>query len=262
MEIEEQIARLEVKAVKEEEAWRSEKERFERIRAVCDTNAEAICKMDVQWMESVHDMAGEAQGADGSWQESVKRFVRKCRDLKGWPHRSETELIHLQSRLKEAQFELKWIENQMYDCARGQRRKLSARLKAEKERCVDLEQAQLAVEQWEILYLMFIKDLERRRDSWMDARFYEMERKDIRTKMARCDPYCAPIRKMVVDHLKGLNQTIFGSGEEIPDEIGEEIENYAVGILFLEYHLYNYRMAAAGMDATAHELNRLKDRLP
>ena len=40
MGIEEQIARLEVKAVKAEEAWRSERERFERIRAVCDTNAE------------------------------------------------------------------------------------------------------------------------------------------------------------------------------------------------------------------------------
>ena len=46
MGIEEQIARLEVKAVKAEEAWRSERERFERIRAVCDTNAEAICRMD------------------------------------------------------------------------------------------------------------------------------------------------------------------------------------------------------------------------
>ena len=36
MEIEEQIARLEVNAAKAEEAWQSEKERFERIRAVVD----------------------------------------------------------------------------------------------------------------------------------------------------------------------------------------------------------------------------------
>ena len=262
MGIEEQIARLEVKAVKAEEAWRSERERFERIRAVCDTNAEAICRMNVQWMESVHGMPGGSQEADGSWQKSVKRFERKCRDLKGWPHRSETELIHLQSRLKEAQFELKWIENQMYDCAGGQRRKLSAKLKAGKERCMDLEQAQYAVEQWEILYLMFIKDLERRRDSWMDERFYEMERKDIRAKMARCAPYCDLISKMVASHLRSLNQTICGSSEEISDEIVEEIEHYSVGILFLEYHLYNCRLAAASMDAAAHELDRLKERLP
>lgn len=261
MEIEEQIARLEVNAAKAEEAWQSEKERFERIRAVCDKNAEAICRMNVHWMESVHEGTGKAQGEGGSWQRSVRRFERKCRDLKGWPHRGEKEWINLQPRLKEAQFELKWIENQMYDCARGQRRKLLARLKAEKERCGDLEQAQLAVEQWEALYLMFMKDLERRRDSWMDERFYEMERRDIRAKMACCAPYCAPIIQIVSDHLRSLDQKIFGSGEKIPDEICEEIEYYAVGILFLEYHLYNYRQAEARMGDMAHELDRLKERL-
>lgn len=54
-----------------------------------------------------------------------------------------------------------------------------------KSLCSRMEQA-VTIESWEKLYLMFMADMEIRRQSGMDDTFYLMEREDIRRKLQTC----------------------------------------------------------------------------
>lgn len=295
MVTEEKIAELEAAAQAEKEKLANEEDSLECMKQICDREAQRICDMNAEWMESV---ISELMDNMAPFSEDLEKLRKLAVDSDIWPHLDGKERVHLKDQIRECEFEMQHLENKMYDCTRPQLRKFSARLEEEKKRFQSLEQAKRAVDFWEKLYQMFWKDWERRRESWMDERFYQKERQDIRKKMESCAAFTAPIVETVKQRLLEEDRKLFNSVKEslilpedetlegtpdeavdeilvetlveplvetldenlesINDEIYEEMEYYADGFLFLENHLYHCRKAAEKRELMLRERDRLK----
>lgn len=193
--------------------------------------------------------------------------------------------MNLDERLKKAQFELKGIENKMLDGTRAQLRKRAVQMEEMKSLCSRMEQAVLSIESWEKLYLMFMADMEIRRQSGMDDTFYLMEREDIRRKLQTCFEFTDIICRSLEERLRSSvrisvnnlgillaehgfhfpkslwNRTrtniIYMGAIRLTEDMIEEINRYAAGIMFIEKHLHNIKLATDRVYRGQMELERL-----
>ena len=224
------------------------------------------------------------KATSGSMQE-MKNLESLSADEEMWPHIDCRIQVNLDERLKKAQFELKGIENKMLDGTRAQLRKRAVQMEEMKSLCSRMEQAVLSIESWEKLYLMFMADMEIRRQSGMDDTFYLMEREDIRRKLQTCFEFTDIICRSLEERLRssvrisvnnlGLllaehgfhfpkslwNRTrtniIYMGAIRLTEDMIEEINRYAAGIMFIEKHLHNIKLATDRVYRGQMELERL-----
>lgn len=306
METIERIEELKLEIEKQEKFIESEKEKIEKVKTCCDRVAGLLCTWSTriaaeitqqnfeQLIEFQPDEIGEKE-IEELEKEVLKLLQKQSEKMETlvfnkeiWPHIDCRMRVNLDERLRNAQFELKGIENKMLDGTRAQLRKRALQMEEAKNLCSRMEQAVLSVESWEKLFLMFMEDMEIRRQTGMDDTFYLMEREDIRRKLQTCfefsdiicqsleEKLCSSIREFVsclgnclIGYEFHFSRNLWNrtkttavyTGEiQLSDEITEEISRYAAGIMFIEKHLHNIELADEKSKKFRAELARLNDK--
>lgn len=303
METIERIEELKREIKEQEEFIRSEELKIVRIQENCHKLAELLSESGMELAKKLMYAAVKEmmeQQADIMFGEAKKRFEEAfdilLNDLSGrskdltadrviWPHIVCRMQVRLEERLQEAQFVLKGLENKMLEGTRTQLRKRAIQMEETKNLCGRMEKAVLSIESWEKLYLMFMEDMEIRRQSGMDDTFYQLEREDIRRKLHTCYEFSEVVRKEVEEKLEdfvretmnGLGCLLAQYGFRFPKEnwnrsrakieyrkpIGlseerqEEITQYSTGILFIEKHIHKIELADDKLKQIRSELEHL-----
>ena len=281
----------------------SEEAKIEKVKRCCGVVAELLCAQCRELAEEVvwdilghmiecsqkkisgNEKAGLKEAVKTLLEHEMKNLESLSADEEMWPHIDCRIQVNLDERLKKAQFELKGIENKMLDGTRAQLRKRAVQMEEMKSLCSRMEQAVLSIESWEKLYLMFMADMEIRRQSGMDDTFYLMEREDIRRKLQTCFEFTDIICRSLEERLRssvrisvnnlGLllaehgfhfpkslwNRTrtniIYMGAIRLTEDMIEEINRYAAGIMFIEKHLHNIKLATDRVYRGQMELERL-----
>lgn len=305
METIERIEELKLEIEKQEKFIESENEKTEKVKTCCDRVARLLCtwstriaaeitQQNFEQMIELQPGEIEEQKIEELEKEVLELLQKQSEKMETlvlnkeiWPHIDCRMRVNLDERLRDAQFELKGIENKMLDGTRAQLRKRALQMEEAKNLCSRMEQAVLSVESWEKLFLMFMEDMEIRRQSGMDDTFYLMEREDIRRKLQTCfefsDVICQSLGEMLCSSIRDcvscLGNCLIGHGFHfsvklwnrtkttavytgdirLSDEITEEISRYAAGIMFIEKHLHNIEMADEKINKFRAELVRLTD---
>ncbi len=269
----ETIEMLRATILEQEETIRREEERIRCMRERCEKSAELICLLNAQSMAecSCEGLSKSLKGSsiegpikensDDSMNKNLdEKLLALAKDEKIWPHIHCRMEINLRERLWKLQLELKCLENKMLDGTRAQLRKWSAQMEEMNHLRERMEQALLSVESWEKLYLMFMDDMDIRRCSGMDERFYQMELQDIRQKLNTCREFYETVAKGIEASLLLRDQEFLGSEKSgsLSEEIITEIRRYAVGILFLEDHLYKRGEAEDKKNSSGRTLERME----
>ncbi|MCB6609688.1 hypothetical protein V3C10_11825 [[Clostridium] symbiosum] len=305
METIERIEELKLEIEKQKKFIESENEKTEKVKTCCDRVARLLCtwstriaaeitQQNFEQMIELQPDEIEEQKIEALEKEVLELLQKQSEKMETlvfnkeiWPHMDCRMRVNLDERLRDAQFELKGIENKMLDGTRAQLRKRAMQMEEAKNLCTRMEQAVLSVESWEKLFLMFMEDMEIRRRSGMDDTFYLMEREDIRRKLQTCfefsDVICQSLGEMLCssirDSVSCLGNCLIGHGFHfsrnrwnrtktaaiytgeirLSDEITEEISRYAAGIMFIEKHLHNIELAEEKVNKYRAELARLTD---
>lgn len=299
----ERIEELKREIVKQKLLIESEEAKIEKVKRCCGVVAELLCAQCRELAEEVvwdilghmiecsqkkisgNEKAGLKEAVKTLLEHEMKNLESLSADEEMWPHIDCRIQVNLDERLKKAQFELKGIENKMLDGTRAQLRKRAVQMEEMKSLCSRMEQAVLSIESWEKLYLMFMADMEIRRQSGMDDTFYLMEREDIRRKLQTCFEFTDIICRSLEERLRssvrisvnnlGLllaehgfhfpkslwNRTrtniIYMGAIRLTEDMIEEINRYAAGIMSIEKHLHNIKLATDRVYRGQMELERL-----
>ncbi len=165
----------------------------------------------------------------------------------------------LQAKLWSSAIALKNLEDDMLEETLDQLKISALRLEKKKEALCELEQAQFALDAWEDLFLLFVQDRSRRRESWMEDRFYYKVREDISKKLAACHRFSKSLAVEARDalvsaaDLAGIENRNFSYREEA--EFEEELLWYGQTLLFIENRLYE---VAKAMEEQRHAKAMLK----
>lgn len=303
METIERIDELKSELREQEEFIRSEELKIVRMQENCHKVAELLSEYSMKLAENLMFRVAkkmkkqqpdviepdDKEKLEEEFDVLLRGLPRRSKDLTAdrdiWPHIICRIQVNLDERLRKAQFELKGIENKMLDGTRAQLRKRALQMEETKNLCNRMEKAVLSIESWEKLYLMFMQDMEIRRQSGMDDTFYKLEREDIRRKLHTCfeftDIICKELEEKletsVRDCVNGLGYLLVDYGFRFPkelwnrsrtkieyrepivfsEEILEEITRYSAGIMFIEKHIHNLGIADDKCKQIQIELERL-----
>lgn len=275
METVERIEELKEIVRKQKQKIKEENASISNLKVRCTKLADLICQMNTrhveEWQSLSSDNTGTVEavterliGANDS-REKLLAGLMLSKNKKIWPHIQRKVQINLREQLWGCRVELQWLENKMRDGTRPQLRKWSQQMEQLKECQTNLEKAILAVESWEKIYLMYMDDMDIRRESGMDEQFYRMECQDIGRKMSPCQEFYRKITDSIENAILLYNQALMrnvpGDKEALdtlPEEMKLEIEFYAIAVLFLEEHIYKQREAAELMKSAKQTIERLE----
>ena len=297
------IEELEREIARQNVFTENEEAKIEKLKRCCCVVAQLLCRQCIElasetvW-ETFEEMLARSHkkiigNERAELEEAVrvlleaelKKVEKLAFDEEMWPHIDCKIQVNLDERLRKAQFELKGIENKMLEGTRSQLRKRALQMEETKNLCSRMEQAVLSIESWEKLYLMFMADMEIRRQSGMDDTFYLLEREDIHRKLRMCFEFTGVICQSMEEKLSSairepVNQLgillaehgfhfpkalwkrtrteiLYLGDIRLKEEMIEEINRYAPGIMFIEKHLHNIGLANDSLNKARVELERL-----
>lgn len=263
----ERIEELKREIVKQKLLIESEEAKIEKVKRCCGVVAELLCAQCRELAEEVvwdilghmiecsqkkisgNEKAGLKEAVKTLLEHEMKNLESLSADEEMWPHIDCRIQVNLDERLKKAQFELKGIENKMLDGTRAQLRKRAVQMEEMKSLCS------------------------------------RMEREDIRRKLQTCFEFTDIICRSLEERLRssvrisvnnlGLllaehgfhfpkslwNRTrtniIYMGAIRLTEDMIEEINRYAAGIMFIEKHLHNIKLATDRVYRGQMELERL-----